>query len=181
METGGGKYKKVVDLLRDSKPDQGSAYEMEQKILSEILSRRSNSDPAVRLLELFFGWTTVGWVRRVLITASVAMVLLFVFQQGIILREISLLNQRVGETTSGIYSVKAYDTGRLLNIYSLSGQKIQIDRKDLTAKKVKELLKSIDKLRKEYHELNDIIESDPELRSIIEKRLSEINENKIKL
>jgi hypothetical protein len=181
METGGGKYSKVVDLLRDSKPDQGSVYEMEQKILSEILSQKSNSNQAARFLELFFGWTSISWVRRALITASVVMVLLFIFQQGIILREISLLNQRVGETTSGIYPARGYDTGRLLNIYSLSGQKIQIDKKDLSAKKIKDLLKSIDRLRKEYHELNDIIETDPELRLLIEKRLSEINENKIKL
>ena len=46
---------------------------------------------------------------------------------------------------------------------------------------MEELFRTIDQLKKEYKDLDKMIEEDPELKKLIEKKLSEINGNKIKI
>ena len=46
---------------------------------------------------------------------------------------------------------------------------------------MEELFRTIDQLKMEYKDLDKLIEEDPELKKLIEKKLSEINGNKIKI
>jgi hypothetical protein len=181
MESDEGKYKKVIELLKSSTPDLGSTYLIGQKVLDRILGGQRSESSSQGLLNVIFGWTSVSWVRRSLIAASVFLVLLFIIQQSLIIREITSLNSRIGETVSGGFSGNASYVDRQVFMYNMASKKLPFTRNDLSDKKINDLLKSIDRLENDYHELKGVIESDPELKKLIEKRLSEINDSKIKL
>jgi hypothetical protein len=64
--------------------------------------------------------------------------------------------------------LKRYSEKRFL-FSKMSGSDKQVDK----------LFQTIDELKKEYKELQNIIEEDPELKSMIEKRMSEIAGGKL--
>jgi hypothetical protein len=67
----------------------------------------------------------------------------------------------------------------LLTIYKSSGKlPSSIDFSD---KQINELVESLDELRVKYKDLEDLIENDPDLKKIIEEKLTESNRTKINL
>jgi hypothetical protein len=181
MESDDGKYQKVIGLLKRSNPDPGSTLDIEQNVLSAIMNERKYESSSGSTIDIIFSWTSIKWVRYSLVTASVALVLLFVFQQSIIMREISQVNRIIIENGNTGYSPDNYEFERRAQLLNLSGKKLQLKQRELSDRKVKELLESIDKLGRDYQELRDVIDANPELRKLIEKKMAEVNENKIKL
>jgi hypothetical protein len=60
-------------------------------------------------------------------------------------------------------------------------KRLGLGKTNLTDQKIDELLRSIDNLKKEYSDIQKIIEADPELKKLVEEKLSEINGKQVKL
>jgi hypothetical protein len=63
----------------------------------------------------------------------------------------------------------------------ISGGSINQSDLNISQKRIEMLLESLDKLQSDYGELMRIIQDDPELKELIEKKLDERNSTKVKL
>jgi hypothetical protein len=181
MEQGEEKYKKVLEILKHSKPVLDSTDEIEENVLLRISSDRKRGRDLSELIDFLFGWTYITWVRRSLITASVFLVIVFIFQQSLIMRQISNLSRQIDSYEKVASGESPKNLNRRLLIYRLSYKRLPMGKKGQTEKQLEELFRSIDKLEKEYKDLHNMIEKDPELKKSIENKLSEITESKINL
>jgi hypothetical protein len=182
MEKGNEKYDKVLELLRKSEPALTSADEIAEKVLKAISKREVKHHTDIsEVLDFMFSWTNNVWVRRSLITAAAVMVIVFIFQQGIILNQINQLSRQIN--TSG-WNASSVNTRYLNNstlMFRFKERLLPAGKTNVSDEKVEELLRSIDNLKKEYKDLHELIEKDPELKRLIENRLSEIDGSKTKL
>jgi hypothetical protein len=175
------KYNKVLNILRNSKPVLNSTADIEKKVIERISGMNQTNPDLSDVIDFMFGWVYIGWIRRSLITASLGLVLIFVYQQSVILKRINYLGTQtiVNEREKGFISADEFE--KRLKMYKLSGRKFPSQNITISEKQMKQLLESVNELRTEYKDLLNLIEEDPELKKIIEKRMIENNRNKIKL
>lgn len=181
MEPENEKYNKVLDLLRKSKPGLDSTDDIEREVIKRIErvnhSRLSLSD----LVDFLFGWVYIQWVRRSLITASIALVLVFVYQQSVILKRIDFLSRQTIVTEKEIGSAPADEVEKMLMVYRNTGRRFPSRNITISEKQMKELIESVNELQLKYKDLENLIDEDPELKKMIEKKLIENNHTKINL
>jgi hypothetical protein len=120
-------------------------------------------------------------VRRCLVVASVALVLVFAYQQAIILRRIDYLSRQT--IVSGRESTNAHadEMEKLLVVLRNAGRRFPSSNITISEKQMKELLESVNELQLKYKDLENLIEGDPELKKMIQKKLMENNRIKINL
>lgn len=95
-------YKKTIRRIVDHKIDSDSLDRVKSSILSEI---ESSSEPVgtVSILDFLFGWAEIVWLRRSMVIASLALVMIFVVQQFTVLNRLGSLEQRMmGVSTESI-------------------------------------------------------------------------------
>ncbi|MBE3094131.1 MAG: hypothetical protein IMZ52_03800 [Actinobacteria bacterium] len=176
-----GKYIKVLNILRKSKPVLGSTDDIEKEVIKRIARVHQSRLNLSEVIDFLFGWVYIGWVRRSLITASIVLVLVFVYQQGVILKQINYLSRQTividGETTS----TPAYEIDKMIMTYKLSGRRFPSQSITISDKQMKQLLESVNELQVKYNDLKNLIEDDPELKKLIEKKLIENSRTKINL
>lgn len=182
MEKGNEKYDKVLEMLRKSEPALTSEDEIAEKVLKAISKREVKHSPDLsEVLDFIFSWTYNVWVRRSLIIAAAVLIIVFIFQQGVILNQINQLSRQINASS---WDASSMNTRYIINsslMFRYRDRLFPAGKRDVSEKKVQELLRSIDKLEKEYKDLHELIEKDPELKRLIEKRLSEIDGSKTKL
>ena len=181
MEQVNDKYEKVLEVLKRTKPVLGPTDEIEERVLYRISGKQKPEADLSDLIDFLFGWTYIKWVKRSLVTASVFLVILFIFQQSIIMKQIYHLSRQIESYERDASGVPGEHLDRRMLLYRFSEKRFVISKKSNSEKQVEELFRSIDQLKKEYKELNNLIEEDPELKKLIERRLLEITDNKIKL
>ena len=181
METESEKYKKVMNLLRNSKPELDSTEDIEIEVIKMIKKADRPGFNLTDAIDFLFGWVYIGWVRRSLITASSLLVLVFVLQQGVILKRIDVLSRQTVLIDREKVSPNVDEIDKLLMEYRNSGRRFPSKIITISEKQMKELLESVDELKLKYKDLENIIESDPELKKLIEKKLIENNRLKIHL
>lgn len=181
MEQGNEKYRKVLKILKQAKPVLNSTDDIEEKVLSRISLNRKHGADLSGLIDFLFGWTYITWVRRSLIAASAFLVIVFVFQQSLIMKQISNLSRQIDAYEKDASGVSSENLSRSLLMFRLSDKRFPFLRKGESEKQVEEFFRSIDELEKEYKDLHNMIEHDPELKKLIEQKLSEITESKINL
>jgi signal recognition particle subunit SEC65 len=123
----------------------------------------------------------IQWVRRSLIAASIALILIFVYQQSIILKRIDYLSRQTIVTEKESGSAPAYGIEKMLMLYSNSGRRFPSKNITISERQMKELIESVNELQLKYKDLENLIEEDPELKEMIEKKLIENNHTKINL
>jgi hypothetical protein len=175
------KYNKVLNILRNSKPVLNSTEDIEKKVIERISGMNQKKPDLSDVVDFLFGWVYIGWVRRSLIIASLGLVLIFIYQQSVILKRINYLSRQaiVNEREKGFISADEFE--KRLKIYKLSGRKLSSQNITISEKQMKQLLESVNEFQTEYKDLLNLIEEDPELKKIIEKRMIENNRHKIKL
>jgi hypothetical protein len=179
MEEMNEKYEKVMKVLKQAKPVMDSAGEIEENVLARISRDRNHRRDLSEMIDLLFGWTYIAWVRRSLVTASVFMIIVFVFQQSLIMKQINNLSRQVETYEKDASGVSTENMNRRMLIFRLSEKRFPVVKKGESEKKLEELFHSIDEFEKEYKDLRIMIEQDPDLKKLIEKKLSEITESKI--
>jgi hypothetical protein len=175
------KYNKIIKLLRESKPVLDSTEDIEREVLRHISGKHESVLNLSELLDSLFGWIYIGWVRRTLITASVLLVVVFVWQQSIILKQINYLSRQTILTDREESPDPVKMLERKLLMYKIPGRKFSSPSITITEKQMKQLLDSVNALQIKYKDLMNLIEEDPELKKYIENKLIENNRSKIKL
>jgi hypothetical protein len=175
------KYDNVLNLLRESKPVLDSTEDIEKEVIKRITKVNHSQLNLPEIIDFLFGWVYIGWVRRGLIAASILLVLVFVFQQGIILKRIGMLSKQTVINDKESVSTPTDEIEKLLMVYKNSGRRFPSKTITISEKQMKELLEKVDELKNKYKELENIIEGDPELKKLIEKKQIETNRTKINL
>lgn len=181
MKAESEKYQKIINLLRESKPVLDSTEGIEKEVIKKISVIPHYRSSFLETVDFLFGWVYIGWVRRALVSASVILVLVFVLQQGIILRRINILSRQTVIIDKERTSTTAYEIDKLLMVYKNSGKKFPSKIVTISAKEMQELLESVNELKLKYKDLEYIIDSDPDLKKMIEKKLNENSRLKINL
>ena len=181
MEQEKGKYEKVLEILRRTNPVMSNPDEIEEKVLNSILEKQRPGTELNDLIDFLFGWTYITLVRRSLITVSVFLVIMFIFQQSIMMKQINHLSRQIDSYERDASGLPGEYPDRRMMMLRFSEKRLPFFRKARSEKQVEELFRTIDQLKKEYKDLDKMIKEDPELKKLIEKKLSEIDGNKIKI
>jgi hypothetical protein len=175
------KYDNIISHLRKSKPVLDSTEDIEGEVMRRIMKVHNSRLNLSELGDYLFGWVYITFVRRSLIAVSVFLVLVFVYQQGAILRRIDKLSKQTVIVGKQATVTSPDEVERLLMSFKNTGRKFPSKEVTLTEKQVEELLVSLKELQMKYKNLEDLIEGDPDLKQLIEKKLNETNRVKIKL
>jgi hypothetical protein len=181
METESKKYDKVLNILRKSRPVLDSTEDIEREVIKRISETQKSKLDLSDIIDFIFGWVYIGWVRRSLITASVLLVMVFVWQQGVILRRIDFLSRQTVNIGRENLTKPEDEIEKVLTMYKNSGRKFPYKTIKLTEQQMKEMLESINELQNKYKDLENLIEEDPMLKKYIEEKLQENNRLKTKL
>jgi hypothetical protein len=163
------KYSKVVEMIRKTKPQPESTEAIAREVFKRIHKRPALSG-LQNVIDLLFSWIYVGWIRKSLVTASAVIVLFFIYQQGMIMKKIDLLSRQVTVSNTGHTSVSTAEIEKFLTSFGSSGRKFPA-KVEVTEKQADDIIRSLDDLRNKYKELEDLIESDPKLKKLVEQRL----------
>jgi hypothetical protein len=175
------KFDEVVGLLKNSRPLLDSPEEIGNNVIRRLRTEKPSINFLSRLTDLLFGWVYIGWVRRTLITASCVLILIFVYQQGIILKRIDMLSRQTIISDKATIKVPSDEIERLLTGYRNSGHIFPSRNITISESQMKELLESVKELQLRYKDLEKIIDEDPDLKKMIEKKLLENNQTKTNL
>lgn len=175
------KFKQVITLIRKSKPVLKSTDEIENEVIRRLSAEKNRGYNLSGIEDIIFGWVYIGWVRRTLVTASVALVLFFALQQGVMMKQISYLSRQGVMIKGESLSSGSFDFEKGMLMYRLSGRKLPSGMITIPEKKMNQLLDSVNILQSEYRELMKLIREDPELRKLVEEKLDEKVRSKTKL
>ena len=181
MQPESEKYKKIVNLLRKSEPVLDSTGDIEREVIKKISGIKSSGFNLTDIIGFLFGWVYIGWVRRSLITASVALVFIFIYQQAIILKRIDFLSRQTIVIDRDNVSAPSDEIEKILMMYRNSGRRFPSKTITISERQMKELIESVNELQIKYKDLENLIEGDPELKKLIEKKLIENSRSKINL
>ena len=174
------KYERVLDLLRKSKPVLQSPDVIRDKVVDRIMSNGDKKDSSPGILDFLFGWVYIEWVRKGLITASAAIVLVFIYQQGVILKRINNLNRQTVFIESQIITGSSNNADAAF-LYRLAGRKIPAGDLNISERQMRQMMRSYNELEEKYRDLLNLIAGDPALTKYIEEPLSEDYKRKLKL
>lgn len=181
MKSESDKLDKVLNILAKSKPLLDSTDDIEIEVIKSIKKLNQQEIGINRVLDFLFGWVYIVWIRRSLIAASIVIVFMFVYQQGVILKRIDLISRQVIVSDKEIILTPADEMEKLLMVYKYSGKKFPSKTLTISESQMQELLKSMKELQVKYKDLENIINSDPELKKQIEKKLLENERTKTNL
>jgi len=148
---------KKLTVLNKRMESYRPKLEGREELLEEVMSSISEKpgSPVTELLSAFlFGWTDILWIRRSLVSASLLLVFIFVFQQYSIMSRIGRLeNRMVNSSTDQIIRQQ----GEYVLLNSLLRQEVgERDLRDsimVADKDLRDLINSYSELEKRYKEL----------------------------
>ncbi|TAL81652.1 MAG: hypothetical protein EPN88_00365 [Bacteroidetes bacterium] len=181
MVTESEKYKNVLNILRKSPPVLDNTEEIEREVIKNISKNPQTRLNLSDLSDFLFGWIYIGWVRRSLITASVILVTVFIYQQGIILKQINYLSRQTIVVGGEASILPSDDLEKKLMMYKLTGHRFSSKKITISEKQMEQLLESVNELQVKYKDLLNLIDEDPELKKYFEKKIIENDRTKIKL
>jgi hypothetical protein len=177
----GKKYDRILNILRKSKPELTGPDDIEERVLNEIQQPGKRKGEDFNLFDYLFGWVYIGWVRKSLIAVSVFFVALFIYQQSLILKRISLLENQTVVTGSQFVSRPSVDPEDKIMLNKLSVRKLNTGSITITERQLEKFTNSYNELEHKYKDLIQLIEDDPELKQMLENKLTEKNKKKFNL
>jgi hypothetical protein len=181
MEKDKEKFERVINLIRKSKPILTSTDDIEREVIKQISGKRHKHASLEEIIDFIFGWVYISWVRRSLITASLLMVMIFIFQQRVIMKQIIFLSDQVIINSNSNIQIPENVIEKRLLIYRLTGSKVPSNSITLSEKQLEQLLGSVKELEEKYMDLINIIEENSELKKQIEEKMKENKNKKVKL
>jgi hypothetical protein len=175
------KYNKVLELLRNSKPVIKSTADIKEAVIKKISETSKQKPNLSDFIDFIFGWVYISWVRRSLITAYVFLVGVFIWQQSIIIKHVNLLSRSTIVIDGETLNSNEDKIEKVLMMYRAFGRNFPPKTITITDKQLKELLDSANEIQNKYKDIENLFESDPELRRYIEQKLLEKKYSKIKL
>jgi hypothetical protein len=172
------KYEQVLKMLRNSKPILTDSDIVTEKIMRLLQEEKSKISMQELIIEYLFGWTYIGWVRRSMIVAVLVIVILFGYQQALILKRINELSGQRIQHSSLIMTNMQDDLSNKIQEYRMTGWKFPDGKKSVSEKEINEMINSLNKLQVKYKDLFYLIENDPQLKKYVETRMNELKKTK---
>jgi len=172
------RYTRIVNILRNSRPDLSKPSEIENEIIGRIQSKKTRSGRIPDFIEAIFGWVYIGWVRRSLIGVSVVLISIFVYQQAFIFRQVKEISKQIVITGNESSAVSSSVLDKRLTLYRMSSRLSPAGEIRISESQLEELLDSYNELQVKYKDLIRIIEENPDLKKSIEKKLKEEKNDK---
>jgi hypothetical protein len=181
MKNANDKYKRTIEILKKSRAVLDSTDAIEREVLIRISSSVTKEPESFSIFNFLFGWTEIVWIRRSLITVSVMLVAIFIYQQSMIVKQLNWLStQIVINQERPVYTTQS-DLVSRMKLLKISGSRIQHKNSTISEQQLDMLIESFDRLQTDYDNLMKIIQENPELKEMIEKKLREKNLTKVKL
>jgi|WetSurSiteA1Bulk_404760.scaffolds.fasta_scaffold135871_1 hypothetical protein len=175
------KYNKILNVLRVSKPVLDSTEDIEKEVIKRISKVKKPIFNLSEVIDSLFGWVYIGWVRRTLISASVLLVMIFIYQQGVMLKQINFLSRQIIDNREEMRFSTEQQVEKLLMEYKKPRRGFSSRSITISEKQIKELLDSVNDVKTKYKDLMDIIQNNPELKKLYDDKLIENSRTKIKL
>jgi len=107
------------------------------------------------------------------------LVVIFIYQQGVILKRIDFLTRQtvVIDGKNNPDPVDQFE--KILMNYKNEVRRLPLKTITISEKQMKELIESVNELQIKYKDLEKLIEDDPEIKKLIEKKLIENTRTKI--
>jgi hypothetical protein len=169
MKADNEKYNKVIEQLRNSRPSLDDNAGIEREVIRRVSASHKPGSVLLETLDFLFGWVYISWIRRSLIAASFVLVFIFIYQQGAILRKIDFLSRQTIIINHN--QAQPDDFEKLLTEYRNSGRRFSSNSFIFSEKELRELLDSVNELQIKFKDLENLINEDPELKKLIEKKL----------
>ena len=179
MATEDKKYEKVLNILRKSNPVFKDAEAVSEIVFRKLQEQKSNVSLPELIFDYLFGWVYIGWVRRSMVAATLVIVVLFGYQQALILKRIDGLSGQRIQTSTLLRTNMTDDLTNKILLYRISGRKISDEKVTVSEKEIDEMIRSINKLQVKYKDLFNLIENDPKLKKYLEDRLFDSKKDKI--
>jgi hypothetical protein len=173
MITDNNKYNKLMNLLKNSTPVFNDSEAISERAIKQIQAEKADLKLSELIIEFFFGWIYIGWIRRSLIAAAVVIIVFFGYEQTTILKRINELSgQKIRNEvfTKTNLNNESYNTKLF---YSLTGKKLPDTSISVSEKEIKQIIRSLNKLQLKYHDLFYLIQNDPKLKNYIETKMNE--------
>ena len=174
-------YKKVLSHLRKSNPGLDSADAIEREVLRYISNESKRRINLSEIFDFLFAWTYISWIRRSLIATSLALVVIFVVQQGIVLQKINYMSAQTISTFRESQSDYVEGLEKKLLVFKLSGRRLPSDNIVISERQINKILESVNELQLKYKDIANFIEGDTVLKKYIEMKLNEKSGEKTKL
>lgn len=175
------KYTRIVNILKSSRPVSPDPGKIEDEVIRKIEQRNQMTTGGFKIFECLFGWAYISWARRVLVTLSAIIVLLFAYQQAEILKRITKLDSRTRFIQSRItVGTRNYPEGELLIYKAIKGRK-SAGKLHISEKQLEQLINSFSEMDSKYKYLLMLIDENPELKKFVEEKLNEQNHIKFNL
>jgi hypothetical protein len=172
MTTKNDRYKKMMEILRNSRPYLVQPEEIENEVIKRILQENQKSSRISGFIESLFGWVYIGWVRRSLVGAAITLVAVFLYQQASILKQVKNISRQVVITGNEISPFSSSEFDKKITLYKISNRLSIGGEIKISESRLKELLDSYNDLQVKYKDLLRVIEEDPELKEYIENKLN---------
>ena len=180
MERNREKYDRIIGLLRSSTPELKAPEILEKKIMMRLSKSRRRGLTFDSAFEILFSWVYIGWVRRSLIVCATLLVFAFIWQQGVIIKEVNFLNRQILETNDESSKYQSLLDGKKLIMFK-GGSLLPSGRVKLSSGQTMDILKSYNELQSKYDQLLKLIEEDPDLKKLIDEKLEKTKTQKTKL
>ncbi len=181
MEIENDKLEKILHLLRKAEPVLISTDEIEEEVIRRISKSNSMDVLLSNAVGFLFGWIYIGWVRRSMVAVSIVLVVLFIWQQALLMKQINYLSSQVIFSEAEYVSDESDVIEKKLMMYKLSGKKLPVQYITISKKQMDLLLESVSDLEEKYKDLLYMIQEDPELKRYIENKVIELNKTKDKI
>ncbi len=155
------KYTKLIAALKGSKPVLHGKEEFVDKILEQTLREKEHIN---KIYDFIFGWIEIIWLRRTLLTASLIILTLFIFQQFIIFERIGSLESRMTGMNTEMLIDYQKEMARVNSaILEISDIQKGNDSIKVSARDLNEMIKAYRKLQEEFFSERRIIRESDEL------------------
>jgi hypothetical protein len=180
MEPVSDKSERIIRALRGSIPEIGNKDLLTEKIMSAIRNERLKTGVPELVFESVFGWVYIGWMRRLMVTAALGLIILFGFQQVVILRRINRLSGKVqieNNSADGALPAGLSNKLRIIKLYGNGAdEKISISEKDIDR-----FIESANDIQDQYRDIIEIINNDPLLKKYFEEKIGQTDNKKPKI
>jgi hypothetical protein len=181
MENENEKFEKIVYLLRKAEPVLISTDDIEEEVIKRLSKSNGKDVLFSNVVNYLFGWIYISWVRRSLVAVSIILVVMFIWQQASLIKQVNYLSSRAIFREPEYRSVEPEVIEKKLMMYKLSGKRLPVQYITISKKQMDLLLESVNDLEQKYKDLLFLIQDDPELKRYIENKVIEQNKTKDKI
>jgi len=167
------RYKKITEILRNSRPEIKRPEEVENEVIRRIQRESHKTGRVSEFIESLFGWVYIGWVRRSLVGVAAVIIAVFVYQQTFIFRQVKSISRQVVISGNQRSSAPSAVLDKKLMFYKMSVRLTPEGDISISGRQLEEFLESYNDLQLKYKDLQRLIEEDPELKDYIENKLSQ--------